>query len=166
MTAVDGNFDSAVEAVTATVDASELAAGRHILYVRGQDAAGNWGPVSAVFLEVTCAAPAAVTDAAITAVGLDGVELTWSPAADASAYQVWSAVNDPAFTPAPGADCAAAANCALQSGTTYTQAGARGDAAQNYTFFVQAVSACGGVSGVSNRVGEFDYALTPGAQAP
>ena len=166
MTAVDGAFDSPVESVTATVDASGLAAGRHILYVRGQDAAGNWGPVSAVFLEVTCAAPAAVTDAAITAVGLDGVELTWSPASGASQYQVWSAVNDPFFAPASGADCAAAANCALQSGTTYTQAGARGAAAQNYTFVVQAVSACGGVSGVSNRVGEFDYALTPGAQGP
>jgi hypothetical protein len=27
--------------------------GRHIIFVRGQDALGNWGPVSAVFLDVS-----------------------------------------------------------------------------------------------------------------
>jgi hypothetical protein len=26
--------------------------GRHTLFVRGRDAAGNWGPVSAVFVDV------------------------------------------------------------------------------------------------------------------
>ena len=48
----DGNFNTSVEAAVAVVDTSGLAAGRHILYVRGQDADGNWGVVSAVFLWV------------------------------------------------------------------------------------------------------------------
>jgi carboxypeptidase T len=54
MTAVDGSFNSPVEAVQATVDTTGLASGRYTLYVRGQDAAAepNWGAVSAIFLYV------------------------------------------------------------------------------------------------------------------
>jgi hypothetical protein len=52
MVAADNSFDSTVETVTATVDASGLSAGRHLLFVRGRDAAGNWGAFSAVFLNV------------------------------------------------------------------------------------------------------------------
>ena len=50
MTATDGSFDAPVEAVTATLNLTGLSAGRHTLYVRGQDADGNWGVVSAVFV--------------------------------------------------------------------------------------------------------------------
>ena len=50
MAAVDGAFDTTIEAVEATIDANGLSAGRHIVFVRGQDAAGNWGPVSARFV--------------------------------------------------------------------------------------------------------------------
>lgn len=59
MTAVDGTFNSSVEAVEATVDLSGLAAGRHTLFVRGEDAGGHWGPVSAAFLTVTVQMPEA-----------------------------------------------------------------------------------------------------------
>ncbi len=52
MTAVDGVFDQKIESVTAAFDAPELSSGRHTLFVRGQDAAGNWGPVSALFVDV------------------------------------------------------------------------------------------------------------------
>jgi carboxypeptidase T len=43
-----------VEAVAGTIDVSQfqLRAGQNILFVRGQDAAGNWGAVSAAFFEV------------------------------------------------------------------------------------------------------------------
>ena len=47
MTAADSAFDSPTEDVTATVT---LPAGDHILYVRGQDAQGNWGVVSSVLV--------------------------------------------------------------------------------------------------------------------
>jgi carboxypeptidase T len=50
---VDGTFDASVEAVRAEVSTAGLAPGRHILYVRGHDADGNWGAVSAVFFYVT-----------------------------------------------------------------------------------------------------------------
>ena len=53
MAAADGSFDSTVENVTAAVDTGSLTVGRHIIFVRGQDAAGNWGPFSAAFLNVT-----------------------------------------------------------------------------------------------------------------
>jgi PKD repeat protein len=52
MTAVDGNFNSTIEDVEATIDTTGLATGRHTIFVRGQDNAGNWGPFSAVFLYV------------------------------------------------------------------------------------------------------------------
>jgi carboxypeptidase T len=50
-TAVDGKFDAKQEAVTAIVDTTGLEAGRHIIFVRGKDAAGNWGPIRAGFFQ-------------------------------------------------------------------------------------------------------------------
>jgi carboxypeptidase T len=52
MAAADGSFNSTVEGVTATLNTAALSAGRHIIFVRGKDAADNWGAFSAVFLEV------------------------------------------------------------------------------------------------------------------
>ena len=49
MAASDGSFNSTIENVTAAVGTGSLTAGRHILFVHGQDAAGNWGPFSAAF---------------------------------------------------------------------------------------------------------------------
>jgi arylsulfatase A-like enzyme len=51
LAAVDGVFNSAAEAVTATLSASVFAAladGTHVLYVRGRDAANNWGPFASI----------------------------------------------------------------------------------------------------------------------
>jgi PKD repeat protein len=70
MAASDGSFNSKVEGVTAAVDTSGLSVGRHILFVRGKDVSGNWGAVSAVFLEVTQGSCDPVTGAAFT----------WTPA--------------------------------------------------------------------------------------
>ncbi|MFC6285361.1 multicopper oxidase domain-containing protein [Nocardioides sp. GCM10027113] len=47
MDAQDGAFDSATEAVTADVT---VPSGDHVLYLRGQDAAGNWGPLTSVLV--------------------------------------------------------------------------------------------------------------------
>jgi hypothetical protein len=49
MTAVDGSFDSSVEAVTVAISSLDLSDGRHLLYVRGQDSAGYWGTTRALF---------------------------------------------------------------------------------------------------------------------
>ncbi len=53
LAATDGAFDEAVEPAQATLATSGWTIGRHTLFVRGRDAAGNWGPVSAVFIDVT-----------------------------------------------------------------------------------------------------------------
>jgi carboxypeptidase T len=42
-----------VEAVVGTIDISQIPLGQHILFVRGQDANGNWGAISAIFFEIT-----------------------------------------------------------------------------------------------------------------
>ncbi len=52
MTATDGVFDAPQEKVIATIDTTGLTPGRHIIFVQGQDALGNWGPPTAVFLTI------------------------------------------------------------------------------------------------------------------
>ena len=63
MAAADGTFNSTIENVVATVNTTGLSGGRHIVFVRGKDAANNWGAFSAVFLDVTAfsATPASQT---------------------------------------------------------------------------------------------------------
>jgi hypothetical protein len=53
MSASDGVFNSATEAVTANIDVSGWAVGSYTLYVHGKDEAGNWGEPSSVVLQVT-----------------------------------------------------------------------------------------------------------------
>jgi hypothetical protein len=50
--AADGAFDSSSEVVTTTLSTLGLDYGQHIVFVRGQDMADNWGPISAAFLFV------------------------------------------------------------------------------------------------------------------
>ncbi len=58
---VDGAFDEPVEVAAAQVDTAGLTVGRHLVFVRGQDADGNWGPVSAAFLQVELSLANALT---------------------------------------------------------------------------------------------------------
>jgi hypothetical protein len=53
MSASDGSFSSTTENVQATVNTTGLSQGKHILFARGKDAAGNWGAFSAIFLAIT-----------------------------------------------------------------------------------------------------------------
>ena len=50
MSPLDGALDSPVESVEVAIDTTGMAAGPHLLYVRGQDAEGNVGPLGASFL--------------------------------------------------------------------------------------------------------------------
>lgn len=52
MSAADGSYNATVESVSASIDTSGLSAGRHIIFVEGQDSAGNWGVPSAIFLTI------------------------------------------------------------------------------------------------------------------
>jgi len=52
MTARDGAFDTPVEVTLAALGPQTLGLGRHTLFVRGRNAGGNWGPVTAQFVTV------------------------------------------------------------------------------------------------------------------
>jgi hypothetical protein len=52
MSPVDGAFSSTIESVRATVFTSGLAPGKHTIFVESQDASGNWGVPTAIFLNV------------------------------------------------------------------------------------------------------------------
>ncbi len=56
MAAADGSFNAGVEGLTAVLDTSTLAPGRHLIYVVAEDALGNRGVPTAVFLEVSLGA--------------------------------------------------------------------------------------------------------------
>ncbi len=65
--AADGSFDAKVELVSASIDTTGLAPGRHTVYVRGQDADGNWGAVSALFLDIAPSAAATISGVTVEA---------------------------------------------------------------------------------------------------
>ncbi|MEK8032168.1 M14 family metallopeptidase [Ideonella sp. DXS29W] len=52
MSAADGAFDAKTEKATLSLSTTGLSKGKHLVYVRGVDASGNKGPVSAVFLKI------------------------------------------------------------------------------------------------------------------
>lgn len=52
MSADDGAFDETVELVTATLDTTGLPLGRHLVYLRAQDADGSWGAPTGIFLYI------------------------------------------------------------------------------------------------------------------
>jgi hypothetical protein len=52
MSASDGGFNNSLEGVTVTIDTTGMTTGRHTIFVEGQDAAGNWGPPTAIFLQI------------------------------------------------------------------------------------------------------------------
>ncbi|MCP4114738.1 MAG: hypothetical protein GY737_04910 [Desulfobacteraceae bacterium] len=57
MTPSDGFFNSSTESVEAVIDTTGWSDGSHMIFVRGQDADGNWGAVSAVFIHINDAPP-------------------------------------------------------------------------------------------------------------
>jgi hypothetical protein len=56
MAPVDGDWGAQSETAFAPVDTAGLALGRHYVLVHGRDADGNWGPLTAAFLDVDCRA--------------------------------------------------------------------------------------------------------------
>ncbi len=125
----------------------------------------GWGRIDAsAAYDAACRAPAdAVTSVAIRRVDLTTVALDWLPVAGADRYEVWWAMNAPFFTPAPGGECAAAAHCELVADASFSQA-ALGDPGSNHSYVVLPAHSCGATSAVlSNRTGEFEYSVQPGA---
>ncbi len=50
LSATDGAFNNPIESLQATVTLDSVGAGRHTIFVEAQDAAGNWGTPTAVFV--------------------------------------------------------------------------------------------------------------------
>ena len=91
------------------------------------------------------------------------IVLTWPHASANASYQVRQGTS-PYFTPGSGSlvGDGATGNCANNGVTvTCTNVNAIGNPATNYFFVVRAFNA-GGASVDGNRVGEFDFGLTPG----
>jgi hypothetical protein len=57
MKAVDGTFDQKTEKVEATLSQALLHSPKSTLYVRGKDSGGFWGPVFAIFSDLTSVSP-------------------------------------------------------------------------------------------------------------
>ncbi len=49
---LDGEYDSTVESLTGSLDTTGLQPGTHTIFLEAQDAYGNWGPATAVSIEV------------------------------------------------------------------------------------------------------------------
>jgi uncharacterized repeat protein (TIGR01451 family) len=130
MNAADGAFDETVEGLVATIDTSNLELGRHILFVESQDADGNWGVDSAVFLWVEPA-----PDSAITGVVRDAS--TGAPV-DQADVSLWGEPSDQFATTGPDG----AFHFEVFSGTYDLQAVAYG----YYTTTLQDVVAVTGVT--------------------
>ncbi len=47
-----GSFDAKTESIVGSINTASLSVGKHIVYVRSRDVGGNWGAISAAFLQV------------------------------------------------------------------------------------------------------------------
>jgi uncharacterized repeat protein (TIGR01451 family) len=61
MNAADGSFNSPIESLIATINTTGWTTGRHILFIESQDAAGNWGAPTAVFVWITFSPDSAIS---------------------------------------------------------------------------------------------------------
>jgi murein tripeptide amidase MpaA len=93
MSALDGNFNTIIETAAASVGP---VFGKHLIYVRGRDTLGNWGPVRAVFVNgASCASTIAPLSAGFDVAGGAGVINITTPAGcpwSVTSSDVWIAV--------------------------------------------------------------------------
>jgi len=67
---LDGSFNTTIETATATISGLN---GRHLIYMRGRDALGNWGPVRGVFADFpNCSSSMSPSAAAFNTAGGQG----------------------------------------------------------------------------------------------
>ncbi len=90
--------------------------------------------------------------------GVNGVDLSWSPVTGVDHYQVWEDAA-PYFTPDTRVDTPLAS----PASPSYTHSNSLGNAAANHFYVITTANACGAASAYSQRIGEFDFALTPGS---
>lgn len=109
MSSSDGAFDESQEAVTGTLAISNLGLGTHMVYVRGRDSNGVWGPATSYIIEKTTGAGelAPPTNVKVVDTANDNghsLTLTWTLSADnsiVSEYRIFRSRNSAATTPVP-----------------------------------------------------------------
>ncbi len=52
LAAADGAFNATTEGLTGSIDTTGMATGKHIVFVRAQDAGGAWGAISATYITI------------------------------------------------------------------------------------------------------------------
>ncbi|MEW6707666.1 MAG: M14 family zinc carboxypeptidase [Pseudomonadota bacterium] len=94
----DGAFNATTESVTGTLNTGALGTGQHIVYVRGRDASGQFGPVSAVFLKIGTGAGSSETEPNDSRTASNPVAApgTLSGTMGSSADQDWFSIDLPA----------------------------------------------------------------------
>jgi subtilisin-like proprotein convertase family protein len=126
---------------------------------------GNGGTLSTWGLNVctaSCSPAHAPSGLSAGKLNASTVGLNWDEAG-AATYEVWYAPNQPYFDPA-GKTCANPAPfaCSVTSALNYDHAGL-GSVGSSYAYVLRAGNGCGDVTAtLSNRVGEFEFALTAG----
>ncbi len=162
MLAADGAFNSAAEDVTVTIDTTALAPGRHTVFVEAQDANGQWGAPSAVFLTINspCYTPVSPSPVMATlSASKTDLALTWTHLAANDRYEVWES-EQPYFTPgAAGSTKVQEVNLTGSMTLSYTANNVVGQPSVNHYYVVLGANACGAVAPVGVRSGEYDYGL-------
>ncbi|MDW8099051.1 MAG: hypothetical protein RML36_06150 [Anaerolineae bacterium] len=162
-----GNQITLTTVNAATIPVTGIAYGSQVEHYAGQTI--SYIPMGAnstiVIPGETPKVPAAIHDLTLTRSGND-IILTWSPVTQDTdgqpltprLYRVYARANDPYFTPTAGDLIAEVVD------TTYTHFNGARDPNVNYTYIVTSVgdNCWKRESGLSNRVGEFDYPVTRG----
>jgi hypothetical protein len=162
MAAVDGAFNSSAEDLTAAIDTTALAPGKHIVFVEAQDANGQWGVLAAVFLTVNspCSAPVSPSDVSekLSDSKLD-ITLAWAHLAANDRYEVWRS-EKPHFTPGDaGSELVKEVSLTGSSALSWTDTNAVGQPGVNPYYVVRGASACGAAAAPAARSGAFNYTL-------
>ncbi|HSH05619.1 MAG TPA: FG-GAP-like repeat-containing protein [Anaerolineae bacterium] len=108
--------------------------------------------------EVAACPTAAVPTAVAIGVSGSDISLTWTDMG-VDRYEVWRD-SEPYFV--AGADCSVVAECSYVMAPSYVDVGGAGDVGTNYSYLIRSAPTCGGVSGDSERRGEFDFGLVVG----
>ncbi|TLZ58323.1 MAG: hypothetical protein E6K17_01185 [Methanobacteriota archaeon] len=171
LVASDGAFDSPTEGVQtlAGVDPGWVSPSCHVLYIRGLDAAGNWGPPSQTQVciqgstgpDTTPPIPAAIASARLAGATLADVAITWRASTDEGflggtvKYQVFRGATLSGAFAQIGADITGVGLPTY----TYTDVGV---APNTYFYYIRSVDGVGLIANSTQRAGRTQFAVAAG----
>ncbi len=164
MNAADSAFDATVEDAIVTLDTTGMSNGQHMLFVEGQDADGNWGAPTAVFLNVNapCTAAQSPADMAESILNASDMHLAWNHDPANSFYEVWRS-DSPYFQAGDAGSELLKTLQAVDGVFDYTDPNAVGDPNVQHYYLLRSANACGDYASTVPRSGEFDFTLVPGS---